>query len=106
MHGSRQVVLNATGRDNLGFDSFDLLPELPQDPRKFSKHKSENPTCVYDVSNGGRVSVGGFAAAENRYGLENAGVGVVVSVLGLRQKLPGSLIGFRYFRFDADRLHD
>ena len=87
-------------------DFFDLLAELPQGPRKFTKNSPEAPTCVYEASSGGRVYVGGFAGAEDRYGLRNAHVGLVVSVLGRDQKHPVVPKGIRHFRFNCDCFED
>ena len=61
---------------------------------------------MYEASSGGRVYVGGFAGAEDRYGLRNAHVGLVVSVLGRDQKHPVVPKGIRHFRFNCDRFED
>ena len=58
-------------------DFFDLLAELPQGPRKFTKKCPEAPTCVYEASSGGCVYVGGFAGAEDRYNMRSGHVGLV-----------------------------
>ena len=87
-------------------DFFDLLAELPQGPRKFTKKNPENPTCVYEDSSGGRVFVGGFAGAEDNYSLSIGHVGLVVSVLGWDQEHPVVPKGIGHFRFDSDRFDD
>ena len=63
-------------------DFFDLLAELPRGPKQFSKKNPQAPTSIY-CRNGASVYVGGFEAASDAGWLEQAGVGLVVSVLGL-----------------------
>lgn len=90
----------------LDAEFFDLLAELPQGPRKFNRHNLETPTCVCMKHRVAAVFTWAALWQQKVVGLENAGVGLVVSVLGWRQKHPVTSKGIRYFLFDADRFKD
>ena len=87
-------------------DFFDLLAELPRGPKQFSKKNPQAPTSVY-CRNGASIYVGGFEAARDAEWLKQAGVGLVVSVLGHSQPLPFLPFAWiRRFRFCSDRWDD
>ena len=80
---------------------FDMLAEISRGPKRFDKDKPQAPSCVYS-GDGGSVYVGAFVAAEDKSWLRTARVGLVVSVLGARQRLPVVPRGVKLLYFCAD----
>ena len=68
-------------------DCFDELAQMPRGPKRYHKDAPQSPCCVYS-RDGGSIYVCAFAAAQDADWLEPNCVGLVVSVLGAKQRCP------------------
>ena len=94
------------GYDVVVEDCFDELAQIPRGPKRYHKNAPQAPCCVHSCDGGGFIYVGAFAAAQNADWVERNCVGLVVSVLGPRQRLPRVPQGVICFHFCSDRWSD
>ena len=97
-------VLLKEGNGEVG-DYFDQLAAMPRGPKHYSKNNAQAPSCVYSRG-GARVYVGAFVAAEDASWLQRSCIGLVVSVLGSRQRHPAVPCRRKHFQFCTDRWDD